>query len=117
MLDEKEAWKKVKQLKGQTLLTYTELEPNTIIEVEDTNSRQDAVIIQERDTTPIREDIVAAYQLLYTQGELERGKDLAWLAGPEKKTSSIIFKIVGEIARDEIDMVQNRTIILRLKKR
>ena len=117
MLDKNELWDRVKQLKGQTLYTYTDLQPNTIIEVEDIGSSQDAVIFKDRETRPIREDIIAAYKLLYKQGELERGRDLAWLVGPEKKTSSIIFRIIGEVARDKIELIQakNRKI-LRLKK-
>lgn len=116
MLNDYEIWEKIKQLKGQTLFTYTELEPNTIVEVEDRGKSQDAVIIKERVTRPIKEDIIAAYQLLYSLGELERNRDLAWLASPEKKTSSIIFRLVGEIAKDEITVIQNRKTILRLKK-
>ena len=117
MLSEIEIWNRIKMLIGHTLHTFTELEPNTIIIVEDTNSSQDAVIIKERATRPIKEDIIAAYQFLYKLGELERGRDLAWLAGPEKKTSSIIFRMVGEIAKDEIEVVkQKHKTILRLKE-
>ncbi len=102
-LTDEEIWNKVKQLEGETLNTYIEHEENQIIKVEDTGSSLDGVIIKDRQTTPIREDIIAAYRLLFKKGDLKRKSDLAWLAGPEKKTSSIVFRIVGEIAFDKAE--------------
>ncbi|MGE5805238.1 MAG: hypothetical protein ACM34M_05560, partial [Ignavibacteria bacterium] len=65
MLNEKEIWEKVKLFQGMTLYIYTELEPNYIISVEDTSSNNDFILIKDRETRPIREDILAAYKLLF----------------------------------------------------
>ncbi|MGE5846486.1 MAG: hypothetical protein ACM34O_07170 [Ignavibacteria bacterium] len=115
MLNEKEIWEKVKLFQGMTLYTYTELEPNYIISVEDTSSNNDFILIKDRETRPIREDILAAYKLLFALGELERERDLAWLAEPNKKTSSIIFRIVGELAKEEINVINKKRVQLKLK--
>lgn len=102
-LTDEEIWNKVKQLEGETLNTYIEHEPNQILKVEDTGTRLDRVIIKDRQTTPIREDIIGAYRLLFQKGNLIRKSDLAYLTRPEKKTSSIVFRIVGEIASDKAE--------------
>ena len=57
------------------------------------------VIIHDRLTFPTREDIVGACKLLFIQGELNRKRDLQWLSSPNKKVSSIVFRIVGEITK------------------
>ena len=100
---ENEIWEAVKALQGRTLFTYVDEEPNLIDRVDDTNNGNDVVQIRNRDTKPTRRDIIAAYQLLHAQGNLRRIPDLEWLATPEKKTSSIVFRIVGEISRQEAD--------------
>jgi len=115
LLNENKIWEKVRSLQGVTLYTYTDLEPNYIISVEDTGSKNDFILIKDRETKPIKEDIIAAYNLLFALGELERQRDLAWLAEPNKKTSSIIFKIVGELAKEEIDIIIKKRVILKLK--
>ena len=113
-LSENEIWEHVKSLIGRTLLTYVEDKENTILEVKDTGSPKDEVVIRERSTYPIREDIVAACQLLERNKSLCRSFDLYWLAGPEKKTSSIVFRIVGEIYGDRAKLIKRRpeTLIL-----
>lgn len=115
MLKENEIWEKVMALQGVTLYTYTELEPNHIIRVEDTGKGNDSILIKNRETTPIKEDIIAAYKLLFALGELERERDLAWLSEPNKKTSSIVFRIVGELAKEEINIINKKRVVLKLK--
>lgn len=113
-----EIWQAVKKLKGQTLSTISENRNNFIIDVEDSNNKNDRVIIQDRETYPIKEDIIVAYRLLISNGELKRIPDLDWLSGPEKKTSSIIFKIVSEISNDHskvISLKGNRNHIIKLQ--
>ena len=99
---------------NQTLNTYTEFEANQILNVEDTGRKNDSVIIKNRETLPIREDIITAYRLLYAKGKLER-QDLSWLAEPSKKTSSIDFRIEGEIDTANIKVEKNKVVVLRLK--
>ncbi len=89
-------WEAVRALEGMNLETYVDSETNTVVKVTDNE-----VLIKNRSTKPLREDSIAAYRLLFNKGMLRRTPDLAWLAGPSKKTSSIVFRIVGEIARDE----------------
>jgi hypothetical protein len=103
----------VMQLKGETLHTYIGNESNTIIHVENTNSRKDRVLFHDRETSPIREDIEATYELLIIQGKLKR-TDLEWLAHPSKKVSSIVFRIVGEIAKDhtQVDFSKKEPVIM-----
>jgi len=115
MLKGNEIWDKVKTLEDATLYTYTENEPNQIIHVKDTGSNKDSILIKDRETQPIKEDVVAAYKLLFTLGELERQRDLTWLAEPNKKTSSIIFRIVGELAKEEIYTIDKKRFVLKLK--
>jgi hypothetical protein len=115
MLSVEQVWLKVKQLEGKILYTYDQLEENKVVNVEDTGSDNDRVIIENRDTMPIKQDIWAAYELLYKQGKLERKEDLAWLEELDKQTSSIIFRIIGEITKNEIIEVQKRPIVLKLK--
>jgi len=103
MLDD-DIWSRVVGLKGRPLETYVEGNANTIIHVEDTGSPADKVIIEERETYPTREDIVAACQLLQMQGSLSRAPDLDWLATPAKRTSAIVFRIVGEIVGDAAEL-------------
>ena len=114
-LNKKEFWEAIKQLRGKCLYTYVDRNHNTIVYVEDSNKPTDKIIIEERETCPIREDIEAAYELLYKKGSLTRKYDLAWLAGPEKKTSSIVFRIIGEIEKDfiEVDTSPPETISLK----
>lgn len=116
IMNEVDIWVLVKGLTGKTLQTYIEGEKNTIIKVEDTGSPKDEVIIMERNTYPIREDIVAAYQLFEKNKQLCRSEDLEWLAGPDKKTSSIVFRIVGEIAGNKAMLIKKRpeTLILKI---
>ncbi len=111
-----EIWKRVVKLTGKTLLTYVTAEANTITEVQDTGSLSDVVLIRERNTFPTRQDVVAAYQLLETQGCLCRATDLAWLASPEKKTSSIVFRIVGEIVGEDAKLTTKGPETLVLKR-
>jgi len=114
-LNNYQLWEEVKKLEGATLYTFVQGEANTIIKVEDNNDRLDKVIIKERNTTPIREDIEAAYKLMYCKESLCRDTDLNWLAQPPKLTSSIIFRIIGEIEKDFIDVDKSppETIYLR----
>lgn len=102
-MNDSDIWEAVKKLQGKTLLTFAEMEANHITLVEDTGSRNDRVNIEGRNTKPKRDDIIAAYKLLFLQGYLKRLPDLEWLACPEKQTSSIIFRIIGEIAKDDIN--------------
>jgi hypothetical protein len=108
-------WRRVVDLTGITLLTYVTGDPNTITEVQDTGSPSDRVVISNRDTFPIREDIIAAYQLLQTQGSLCRSTDLGWLATPQKKTSSIVFRIVGEIAGSDVELTKGSPETLTMR--
>jgi hypothetical protein len=112
-LSKKKVWKRVMLLKGETLHTYVGNESNTIIQVENTNTRKDRVLIDERETFPIREDIEAAYELMIIQGKLKR-TDLVWLAHPGKLVSSIVFRIVGEIANDhtQVDFSKKEPVII-----
>lgn len=114
-LDDNEIWDRVRSLKGKILYTYVENEPNTIVDVENTGSPTDKVSIKERVTCPVREDILGAYRLLELQGKIQRSTDLAWLATPEKKTSSIVFRIVGEVAGDSAILAKRRPEVLKLK--
>ena len=114
-LNDNEVWNRVQSLKGKTLHTYVENEQNTIVDVENTGSPSDKVFIKERATCPIREDILGAFRLLLLQKKIQRSTDLAWLATPEKKTSSIIFRIVGEIAGDDAFLASKRPETLKLK--
>ena len=100
-LNNYQLWEEVKKLEGATLYTFVQGEANTII--------------KERNTTPIREDIEAAYKLMYCKESLCRDTDLNWLAQPPKLTSSIIFRIIGEIEKDFIDVDKSppETIYLR----
>ena len=117
IFNDREIWNQVIELEGKTLLTYVEKEPNTILKVEDKNINSDQVIILNRKTYPIKEDIIAAYKLLTIQGKLKRTSDLQWLAKPDKKVSSIVFRIIGEISKDhsDIDCSKKEPIII-LKK-
>lgn len=112
-LNKREIWERVMRLTNETLYTYVENEWNTIIQVENTNSRKDRVLIDERESYPIREDIEAAYDLLVIQGKLKR-TDLEWLAQPNKKVSSIVFRIVGEISKDHahVDSSKREPVII-----
>jgi len=112
-----EIWEAVKKLAGETLYTIVEKEKNDILEVEDTGSNKDRIIIKDRETTPLKEDIIAAYRLLYQQGSLRRMSDLAWLAGPEKKTSSLVFTIISKIAEKEIKIQGIKDVKLVLIKK
>ena len=114
-LSEKEIWDRVCNLKGKTLHTYIENMPNTIVDVQNSGLPGDAVIIKERNTSPIREDIVAAYQFFEENKKLQRSTDLEWLATPEKKTSSIVFRIVGEIAGDNAILISRKPETLKLE--
>ena len=109
-LSNTEIWQKVIELQGKTLYTFIENERNTIIQVEDTNSSSDRVIILDRNTYPVKEDIIAAYNLLTISGKLKRIPDLAWLAQPGKLVSSIVFRIIGEISKDYIQIDLSRKI-------
>lgn len=110
-----EIWEAVKKLEGETLRTIVEHEENKILKVEDTGSANDCVIIENRETKPLREDIIAAYNLFKAQKSLQRIPDLEWLAKPEKKTSSIVFTIIYEISKDEVERKGTREVKLVLK--
>ncbi len=114
MFTECEIWDKVKLLKGKTIYTYIKNSPNNIEEVEDSGSEEDKVIIKNRQTMPQRQNIVIAYNRLYSQGTLNRISDLSWFAN-HRRVSSIIFRIVGEIAKDDliINIKQDMTLILK----
>lgn len=101
-ISEDEIWSRVKALEGRQLFTYVHKEPNTIEQVEDTGKPTDRVLVRERCTFPERQHIVAACQLLLQEGRLCRKTDLDWLADPRYKTSSIVFRIVGEIFSDRV---------------
>ena len=106
---DEEIWDAVMNLTNKKLLTYADESPNTITDVENTGRPSDRVVIEERnDTDPIKEDIIAAYRFLYQQGEIVRTRDLAWLADKTKQTSSIVFRIIGEIAGDNIQVTIKR---------
>ena len=111
-----EIWNAIVQLKGKTLYTLVENEPNHIIDVENTGSNSDQIIIENRNTSPIKEDVVAIYKLLFIKRILNRKTDLAYLELPEKQTSSIIFTIVRELTKNETIIKGERDIKLRLKK-
>lgn len=108
---DKEIWEAVMQLKGKTVRTISHDEPNKIQNVEDTGSDSDAVNILTRKTKPIKSDIIKAYKKLYSKGRLERNKDLQDLAHISKKVSSIVFAIIYEIAKEDIELVQEERII------
>lgn len=109
MLDDNEIWEKVKSFKGNKLCTYVKNSYNEIIDVND-----DEILIKGRKTKPTKSDVINAYKLLFKKGELERKRDLAELAQINKQTSSIVFRIVGELAKEEI-IILNKPIILKLK--
>ncbi len=114
---DKEIWEAVRQLKGQTVKTISKDEPNKIQNVEDTGSDNDAVIIFNRKTKPIKSDIIKAYKKLYGKGKLDRKNDLQNLAHISKQVSSIVFTIIYEIAKEDIELVQEgRVIHFELKK-
>ncbi len=108
---DKEIWEAVRQLKGQTVKTISKDEPNKIQNVEDTGSDNDAVIIFNRKTKPIKSDIIKAYKKLYGKGKLDRKNDLQNLAHISKQVSSIVFAIIYEIAKQDIELVQKGRII------
>ena len=116
-MNDKEIWEKVKKLKGIELLTFKEKEPNYIFDVEDNNKISDRVIIFDRVTSPTREDIIAAYQLFIIKGNLNRKKDLEWLARPEKKVSSIVFRIIGEVTKpfSKLDKSKKEPVLILIK--
>lgn len=116
MLTDIEIWEKVKSLEGKTIYTLTHHDENYIKLVENSSSDNDRVIIRDRDTTPIKRDIIAAYSSLHKQGQLERKKDLDWLATADKQTSSIVFSLIAEIAKEEIEIIDKKKVILKLKK-
>lgn len=112
LLKDSEIWDKVIELEGEELFTYVNNNKNTITSI---NNSQ--VIIDERITYPVKEDIIDAYKLLIKQGKLKRNPDLLWLSHPEKKVSSIIFRIVGEISKSHtiIDFSRKEPVLI-LKK-
>jgi hypothetical protein len=111
-----EIWEEVKKLKGTTLYTYVEKSKNTFVDVEDSGRKIDRVIILERETFPTKEDVIAAYKFLVVKGSLKR-TDLEWLAAPEKQVSSIVFRIIGEISKDQIILDNSkREPIINYKK-
>lgn len=111
---DREIWKAVKSLEGMTLYTYIENSANHIKKVEDNGKNSDRVIIEERNTYPLKGDIIAAYRLLFSNKTLSRNDDLSWLAVPEKKTSSIVFRIIGEITQGESKLYNNKGVYLKL---
>jgi len=110
-----EIWSAVKLLEGKTLLTYVDESENRVITVEDTGNNKDKVIIDGRNTFPLREDIIAAYKLLFVKKELSRNYDLDWLAIPSKQTSSIVFKIIGVLTEGESYLIKNKSVLLKLR--
>ena len=115
MLTKTEIWEKVNELQGKTIYTITKFEPNHILSIENTGENSDSIIIENRITQPTKEDIIKAYELLYEKKELERGRDLSWLEHPNRKISSIVFKIISEIAKDEISIINSKPVVLKLK--
>lgn len=113
-MNDKEIWGKVKSLEGKELTTYVENERNYILKVEDSDSINDRVIIVDRATFPTREDIIAAYRLLFIHGKLNRKKDLTWLSTPSKKVSSIVFRIIGEITKpnSKVEWKKNEPVLI-----
>jgi len=112
-----EIWEAVMKLKGKTVKTISQNNPNRIQNVEDTGSENDAVIILNRKTKPNKADIINAYKKFYSKGRLERKKDLQDLAHISKQVSSIVFAVIYEIAMEDIELVQEgRVIHFELKK-
>ncbi len=113
-LKDNEIWTKVIELEGKELFTYVEKEKNSIISVDNKHKNTDQVIIAERTTYPIKEDIIAAYKLLTIQGSLKRIPDLKWLSQPNKKVSSIVFRIIGEISKShsQIDFSRKEPLLI-----
>ena len=94
-MTEDKFWEHIKSLVGSDIRTLTDGEINTIHSVEDTGSKIDRVIIDDRDSFPSREDLWTAYQLLILQGKIRRIPDLGWLS--DKKVSSISFAILATL--------------------
>ena len=113
-LNDNEIWKRIIELEGKELFTYVENKKNTIIRVENNQRLYDQIIISERNTYPTKEDVIAAYNLFIIQGRLKRIPDLQWLAKPEKKVSSIVFRIIGEISADhsQIDYSRKEPVLI-----
>ncbi len=116
--NECEIWDTVKALEGKTIETLVNKSPNCIEFIEDTGQDIDKVIIKDRKTKPVRKDVINAYKILISKGELDRAGDLIHLSDVNKKTSSIIFAVVFNIALNDVDLVKRgrRTIIV-LKNR
>ena len=94
-MTEKTFWEYIVSLEGTKIYTLTRNEKNTITKVENSGGKSDRVIIDDRDSFPTREDLWAAYQLLFQLKELKRLPDLHWLK--EKKVSSISFAILAKL--------------------
>ncbi len=106
-----EIWEAVIKLKGKTVNTITKNKRNKIEDVQNTGSNNDAVIIARRNTQPLKSEIVEAYQKLYLNKKLDRKTDLVHLANINKQVSSIVFAIIYEIAKEDIELVQEDRII------
>lgn len=115
-LNDNEIWKRTIELEGKELFTYADGEKNTIIRVESNQSLSDRIIISERKTHPTKEDVITAYKLFIMQGKLKRIPDLQWLAKPEKKVSSIVFRIIGEISSDHSQLEYSRNVPVLILK-
>ena len=94
-MTENNFWDHIKSLEGSDVLTLTDGQKNRIQSVEDTGSKTDQVIIDDRNSFPSREDLWTAYQLLILQGKIRRIPDLGWLS--DKKVSSISFAILATL--------------------
>jgi hypothetical protein len=118
IINDDEIWNKVIELEGKELLTYVEKERNIIIRVDNKHKNSDQVYIADRETYPIREDIIAAYKLFIIQGRLNRKIDLQWLSRPDKMVSSIVFRIVGEISKNHsrIDCSKSEPELVHIRK-
>lgn len=108
-----EIFEAVKQLKGKTVYTITRNKPNKIVDIVENDYMDGEIFIEGRNTVPLISQVVEAYKLLFTNGELERNKDLASLAHVSKQVSSVVFAIVYEIAKEEVELIQRgRTIVI-----
>jgi hypothetical protein len=116
MLSDFEVWNKVIQLKGHILYTYVQKRENRIIDVENSNSNNDRVIIVNRKTSPTKKDILTAYKIFMFKKSLERGRDLAHLSTSTKRVSSIIFRIIGEITtgKSKLQIIEKKPPVLIL---
>lgn len=104
MLNADQLWERVRRMQGQIVYTIDRGNPNRIPRVTD-----DAVEIENRATSPTRDDIVRVYEALHVRGEIT-GRDLYGdqpiLGHPyANKVGRIIIAILVKAVPDEIEAI------------